>query len=84
MGVYYQKSISKGFFLWENVRDIEGKVKVNDLIEAMRVTIYLPRGVKKRFISIFYLIQEFPKDLEIKMFFSLFKIPYDLRKNFIE
>lgn len=84
MGVYYQKSMSKGFFLWENVRDINGKVKMNELIEAMRVTLYLPQGVKKSFLSQSYLIKEFPKELELEMFFSLFKIPYDLRKNSIE
>jgi hypothetical protein len=80
MGVYYQRSISKGFFLWKNVRDIEGKVKVFEHITVMRVNLYL-RGVKISFESRPYLIQEYPKGLEQKMFFSLFKVPYDLKNN---
>ena len=74
-GFYYRKILSSGFFSWNQVTHIE-----EDTIEGIdappggmvTISISLERTIKLR--SNYYLNREFPKKVEIEMFFILFYI----------
>lgn len=82
-GVYYQKILSKGSFLWHNVASIKGyNLKyIYSGRENTIVKLYLRNGERKKFLLRVYLMKEFPKAVEREMFINLFKVYYELGKN---
>lgn len=80
LGVYYQKIINKGFFLWNKVVKIEGKIETYELATA-EVKVYLLNRRKKKFYSKSYLNKEFSKKNEFDMFINLFYIYFKLGQN---
>jgi len=81
LGVYYQKIINKGFFLWNKVVKIEGKIVTPELLTTAEVKVYLLNRRKKKFYSESYLNKEFSKKNEFKMFINLFYIYFKLGQN---
>jgi hypothetical protein len=81
IGVYYHRIISKGFFLWNKVVDLDAIRRTYRGITTTIVTLYFINKKKKKFASRPFLIKEFPKEMEMEMFVNLFKIAFNLRKN---
>ncbi|MFX1390008.1 MAG: hypothetical protein ACFE9Z_08105 [Promethearchaeota archaeon] len=80
-GVYYQRTLSKGFFLWDSVADVRWKILTTEYTTSMRVVIYFFHGEKIKFGSGPFILKEFPKKIKKEMFFNVFKIGFDLRRN---
>ena len=83
-GVYYRKILGKGFFLWNNVYEIEARtiLSFSSLsIEFAKVMIHLIDGKTKKFQSNFYKNKEFSKKVYSEMFLNLFHIYFNLGKE---
>jgi hypothetical protein len=76
-GVYYRK----GFFLWDEIGNIDVLTRTYRGLTSTFVTIYKSSGKKIRFSSRLYLLKEFPRPVERDIFPNLFKIYFELGRN---